>query len=248
MLQATAAAPDRTVQKAVGLMGSRGEIRDDVDAVLGVAGLARKAGSLVSQLSGGEKRRLGFATAVYGGPELVVLDDPTTGLDSHSRDALWDVLRRLRDDGSTVLLTTHHPDEVQQRADRIGLLHEGTLRSEGTVAQLMPSRPSTSSSTCTGCWSGRTTTVCSCSSCGPTRPASTTSSAAQTPPDDTPTAEPSRERCDMNAIDRAVDDLHELVAQGPEIVRPVIQRATVTRSESAATLAAWAALTSAFGP
>jgi hypothetical protein len=52
----------------------------------------------------------------------------------------------------------------------------------------------------------------------------------------------------MNAIDRAVDDLHELVAQGPEIVRPVIQRATVTRSESAATLAAWAALTSAFGP
>lgn len=99
MLQATAAAPDRTVQKAVGLIGSLGEIRDDVDAVLGVAGLARKAGSLVSQLSGGEKRRLDFATAAYGGPELVVLDDPTTGVDIPSRDALWHALQRLRDDG-----------------------------------------------------------------------------------------------------------------------------------------------------
>jgi ABC-2 type transport system ATP-binding protein len=142
MLQATAAAPDLTLQKAVGLIGSRGEIHGDVDRALGVAGLARKAGSLVSQLSGGEKRRLDFATAVYGGPELVVLDDPTTGLDSHSRDALWDALHRLRDAGSTVLLTTHHPDEVQQRADRIGLLHEGTLRREGTVAELMRSLPS----------------------------------------------------------------------------------------------------------
>jgi len=72
----------------------------------------------------------------------VVLDDPTTGLDSHSRDALWDAVQRLRDDGSTVLLATHHPDEVQQRADRIGLLHEGTLRREGTVAELMRSLPS----------------------------------------------------------------------------------------------------------
>jgi ABC-2 type transport system ATP-binding protein len=141
MLQATAAAPDRTIQKAVGLIGSRGEIRDDVDAVLGVAGLAGKAGPLVSQLSGGQKRRLDFATAVHGRPELVVLDDPTAGLDSYSRDALWDAVQRLRDDGSTVLLTTHHPDEVQQHADRIGLLHEGTLRHEGTIAELTRSLP-----------------------------------------------------------------------------------------------------------
>ena len=142
MLQATAAAPDLTVQKAVGSIGRVGEIRDDVDAVLCVAGLARKADALVSQLSGGEKRRLDFTTAVYGGPELVVLDDPTTGLDSHSRDALWAAVHRLRHDGSTVLLTTQHPDEVQQHADRIGLLHEGTLRREGTVAELTRSLPS----------------------------------------------------------------------------------------------------------
>ena len=141
MLQATGAAPDRTVRKAVGLIGSRGEIREDVDAVLGVAGLAGKAGSLVSQLSGGEQRRLDFAAAVHGGPELVVLDDPTTGLDSHSRDALWVAVQQLRDDGSSVLLATHHPDEVQQHADRIGLLHEGTLRREGTVVELTRSLP-----------------------------------------------------------------------------------------------------------
>jgi ABC-2 type transport system ATP-binding protein len=142
MLRTTGAAPDLTVQEAVGLVGSLGEIHDDVDRVLGVAGLTRRAGSLVSQLSGGEKRRLDFATAVYGRPELVVLDDPTTGLDSHSRDALWDAVHRLRDEGSTVLLTTHHLDEAQQRADRIGLLHEGTLRREGTVAELVRALPS----------------------------------------------------------------------------------------------------------
>jgi ABC-2 type transport system ATP-binding protein len=142
MLQGSGLSPDLTVRESVGLIGSLSGRRDDVGRVLGVAGLARQAGSLVSQLSGGERRRLDFATAVYGGPELVVLDDPTTGLDSHGRDALWDAVQRLRDDGSTVLLTTHHPDEVQQRADRIGVLHEGTLRSEGTVADLTRSLPS----------------------------------------------------------------------------------------------------------
>jgi ABC-2 type transport system ATP-binding protein len=65
---------------------------------------------------------------VYGGPEVLVLDDPTSGQGSDSRDALWDAVQRLREDGSTVLLTDPHPDEVQQRADRIGLLHEGALR------------------------------------------------------------------------------------------------------------------------
>jgi ABC-2 type transport system ATP-binding protein len=91
VLQGSGLSPDLTVRESVGLIGSLSGRRDDVGRVLGVAGLARQAGSLVSQLSGGERRRLDFATAVYGGPELVVLDDPTTGLDSHSRDALWDV-------------------------------------------------------------------------------------------------------------------------------------------------------------
>jgi ABC-2 type transport system ATP-binding protein len=72
----------------------------------------------------------------------VILDEPTTGLDIQSRDALWAAVDRLRDDGSTVVLTTHYLEEAQQRADRVGLMHEGTLRREGTVAELTQSPPS----------------------------------------------------------------------------------------------------------
>jgi ABC-2 type transport system ATP-binding protein len=142
MLQESGFSPDLTVRESVGLIGGLSGRRDDVDRLLGIAGLSRKAGTLVAQLSGGEKRRLDFATAVYGGPELVILDEPTTGLDIQSRDALWAAVDRLRDEGATVVLTTHYLEEAQQRADRVGLLHEGGLRSEGTVAELTQSLPS----------------------------------------------------------------------------------------------------------
>ncbi|WP_122817572.1 ABC transporter ATP-binding protein [Nocardioides pantholopis] len=142
MLQESGFSPDLTVQESVGLVGALSGRQDDVDRVLGVSGLTRKASTRVSQLSGGEKRRLDFATAVYGGPELVILDEPTTGLDIQSRDALWAAVDRLRDEGSTIVLTTHYLEEAQQRADRIGLMHEGTLRQEGTVAELTQTLPS----------------------------------------------------------------------------------------------------------
>ncbi len=142
MLQESGFSPDLTVRESVALIGGLSGRRDDVDRVLGVAGLAGKAGTGVAQLSGGEKRRLDFATAVYGGPELLVLDEPTTGLDISSRDALWTAVDRLRDDGATVVLTTHYLEEAQQRADRIGILHEGTMQQEGSVAELTQSLPS----------------------------------------------------------------------------------------------------------
>jgi ABC-2 type transport system ATP-binding protein len=142
MLQDSGFSPDLTVRESVGLIGTLSGRRDDVDRVLGVAGLSRRASTSVSQLSGGEKRRLDFATAVYGGPELVILDEPTTGLDIQSRDALWAAVDRLREEGSTVVLTTHYLEEAQQRADRIGLMHQGVLRSEGTVAELTQTLPS----------------------------------------------------------------------------------------------------------
>ena len=142
MLQESGFSPDLTVRESVGLIGSLSGRRGDVDRVLGVAGLTPKASTIVSQLSGGEKRRLDFATAVYGGPELVILDEPTTGLDIQSRDALWAAVDRLREDGSTVVLTTHYLEEAQQRADRIGLMHRGTLQREGTVAELTQTLPS----------------------------------------------------------------------------------------------------------
>ncbi len=136
MLQDSGFSPDLTVRESVGLIGRLSGRQDDVDRVLDIAGLAHKRDTLVAQLSGGEKRRLDFATAVYGGPDLVILDEPTTGLDIQSRDSLWAAVDRLRDEGSTVVLTTHYLEEAQQRADRIGLMHAGSLRREGTVAEL----------------------------------------------------------------------------------------------------------------
>ncbi|WP_256829803.1 ABC transporter ATP-binding protein [Ornithinimicrobium faecis] len=141
MLQESGFSPDLTVTETVALIGRLTERPDSVDRVLGLVDLGHKAGTLVSQLSGGEKRRLDFATAIYGRPELVVLDEPTTGLDIQSRDALWDVVEQLREDGSTIILTTHYLEEAQQRADRVGLMHKGTFRHEGTVAELTRTLP-----------------------------------------------------------------------------------------------------------
>ncbi|QCX27798.1 ABC transporter ATP-binding protein [Nocardioides jishulii] len=141
MLQESGFSPDLTVRESVGLVGALSGRRDDIGRVLAVAGLTQKASTRVAQLSGGEKRRLDFATAVYGGPDLVILDEPTTGLDIQSRDSLWAAVDRLRDTGTTVVLTTHYLEEAQQRADRIGLMHEGTLRQEGTVAELTRTLP-----------------------------------------------------------------------------------------------------------
>ena len=142
MLQESGFAGDLTVAESVQLFGELSGRADTVDRLLEVVDLTHKADTRVSQLSGGEKRRLDFATAVYGRPELVFLDEPTTGLDIQSRDALWDAVQELRDEGSTVVLTTHYLEEAQQRADRIGLMHAGTLRREGTVAELTRSLPS----------------------------------------------------------------------------------------------------------
>ena len=141
MLQESGFAADLTVAESVRLIGRLSGRTDTVERVLDVVDLTRKADTRVEQLSGGEKRRLDFATAVYGQPELIILDEPTTGLDIQSRDALWDVVERLRRDGSTIVLTTHYLEEAQQRADRIGLMHRGTFRHQGTVAELTRTLP-----------------------------------------------------------------------------------------------------------
>ena len=143
MLQESGFAGDLDVSESVRLIGRLTGRSDDVDQVLKTVDLSHKADTRVSQLSGGERRRLDFATAVYGRPELIVLDEPTTGLDIQSRDALWDVVQQLREDGSTVVLTTHYLEEAQQRADRIGLMHAGSLRRQGTVSELTRSLPAT---------------------------------------------------------------------------------------------------------
>ncbi|MFD6066119.1 MULTISPECIES: ABC transporter ATP-binding protein [Amycolatopsis] len=141
MLQESGFSPDLTVKESIRLIGSLTRRTDRLERVLGIVDLTRKADTKVSQLSGGEKRRLDFATAVYGSPRLVFLDEPTTGLDIQSRDALWDAVDKLREDGSTIVLTTHYLEEAQQRADRIGLMHRGTFHREGTVSELTRTLP-----------------------------------------------------------------------------------------------------------
>ncbi|MFE6162507.1 ABC transporter ATP-binding protein [Streptomyces sp. NPDC056486] len=141
MLQESGFSPDLTVKESVRLIGTLSRREDRAERVLSIVDLTHKAGTQVSQLSGGEKRRLDFATAVYGNPELIFLDEPTTGLDIQSRDALWDAVDKLREDGSTIVLTTHYLEEAQQRADRIGLMHMGAFHQEGTVAELTRTLP-----------------------------------------------------------------------------------------------------------
>ncbi|MCL3862148.1 ABC transporter ATP-binding protein [Actinotalea sp. K2] len=143
MLQDSGFSPDLTASESVRLIGRLTERSDTVDRVLSLVDLTGKADTRVSSLSGGEKRRLDFATAVYGRPELVVLDEPTTGLDIQSRDALWDAVQQLREDGSTIVLTTHYLEEAQQHADRVGLMHRGLLRRQGTVPELTRALPAT---------------------------------------------------------------------------------------------------------
>jgi ABC-2 type transport system ATP-binding protein len=136
MLQDSGLAAELTVRESVLLAGAVSGRTDSVDAVLDRVGLAGKSRTRVAQLSGGERRRVDFATAVWGTPELVFLDEPTTGLDPEARDELWSVVAELRAAGTTFLLTTHYLEEAEQHADRIGLMHRGTLRREGTVADL----------------------------------------------------------------------------------------------------------------
>ncbi|MGC5051055.1 ABC transporter ATP-binding protein [Micromonospora sp. DT48] len=141
MLQESGFSPDLTVRESVRLIGRLTRRTDDVDRVLDLVDLTSRAGRKVAQLSGGEKRRLDFATAVYGTPELIFLDEPTTGLDIQSRDHLWATVDRLRENGSTIVLTTHYLEEAQQRADRIGLMHDGTFYREGTISELTRTLP-----------------------------------------------------------------------------------------------------------
>ncbi|MEU0692116.1 ABC transporter ATP-binding protein [Streptomyces uncialis] len=113
-----------------------------VGEALDIVGLARRGGVRVKQLSGGERRRLDLALALLGRPEVLFLDEPTTGLDAEGRRGTWDLVRELRDSGTTVLLTTHYLEEAEDLADRLAILHGGRIAAEGTVEDVVASQPS----------------------------------------------------------------------------------------------------------
>ncbi|MCX5605716.1 ABC transporter ATP-binding protein [Streptomyces phaeochromogenes] len=109
---------------------------------LALVGLSRRADVRVKQLSGGEKRRLDLACAILGRPEVLFLDEPTTGLDAEGRQETWELVRELRETGTTVVLTTHYLEEAEELADRLAILHAGRIAVTGTPAEVTASQPS----------------------------------------------------------------------------------------------------------
>jgi ABC-2 type transport system ATP-binding protein len=108
----------------------------DVGEVIDLVGLGDKRNARVKTLSGGQKRRLDLGVALVGDPDLVFLDEPTTGFDPAARRAAWEMIRSLRSLGKTILLTTHYLDEAEHLADRVAVLREGRIIREGTPAEL----------------------------------------------------------------------------------------------------------------
>ena len=142
-LQATALFDYQKLHEIVFVFGSCYGLRrsrTECVALLDRVGLADKADAYANQLSGGQKQRLSVALALVNDPELVFLDEPTTGLDPQARQNLWSIVRDLHDRGRTVLLTTHYMEEAEALCDRIAIMDHGRVREIGTVAELVGRR------------------------------------------------------------------------------------------------------------
>jgi len=107
-----------------------------VDEIIAAVGLEQKAGTLIRKLSGGQRRRVDVALGIIGRPELLFLDEPTTGFDPESRRQFWELIRTLKREGTTILLTTHYLDEAAQLGDRAGIIAGGTLIDIGRIDEL----------------------------------------------------------------------------------------------------------------
>jgi ABC-2 type transport system ATP-binding protein len=108
----------------------------DPEEVISLVGLEAKAAARIKGLSGGQRRRLDVALGVIGDPELLLLDEPTTGFDPAARRQFWDLIRRLADEGTTILLTTHYLEEAEALADRLAVVARGRVVAEGTPGAL----------------------------------------------------------------------------------------------------------------
>ena len=107
-----------------------------INEILDVTGLRRQSDIRIRRLSGGQRRRLDVALGIVGDPELLFLDEPTTGLDPYARRNTWNMIASLRELGKTILLTTHYMDEAEVLADKIALLNAGIIEAEGTLEEL----------------------------------------------------------------------------------------------------------------
>lgn len=136
VLQSSGIEPELTVGEAVGLFASVYSRPRPVGEALALVGLAERADVRIGALSGGQRRRLDLASAIVGRPEVLFLDEPTTGFDPSARRRAWEVISGLCSDGTTVVLTTHYLDEAEHLADRVGIMSAGRLVLEGTPEEL----------------------------------------------------------------------------------------------------------------
>ena len=136
VLQNTGDQADLTVDEVVQHFAGYYPSPRDPDEVIDAVGLTEKARTRIRQLSGGQRRRLDVALGVVGRPELLFLDEPTTGFDPEARRAFWKLIRGLRKDGTTILLTTHYLDEAENLADRVAVIRDGRVLALDTPANL----------------------------------------------------------------------------------------------------------------
>lgn len=136
VLQSTQDAGDLTVYESVSHFATYYENPKDPREVIELVGLTEKSDALGRTLSGGQRRRLDVALGIIGNPELIFLDEPTTGFDPEARRAFWQLIRKLRDEGATILLTTHYLDEAEALADRVAVINRGQIIEISTPDQL----------------------------------------------------------------------------------------------------------------
>jgi ABC-2 type transport system ATP-binding protein len=143
LLQRSGFSGDLTVRETLRQWSGTLTAPRPVDEMLERLSLTERADVRMVALSGGEARRVDLACTLMGGPELVILDEPTTGLDPESRRGVWRLVSDLRDEGATVLLTTHYLEEAETLADRLEILHAGRIVRSGTPSEIAKGHPST---------------------------------------------------------------------------------------------------------
>lgn len=137
VLQSSGVEAEFTVREVIELYGGCYRNPRPLDEVISMVGLEEKVDARVASLSGGQRRRIDLALGIVGRPDVLFLDEPTTGFDPSARRRSWDLIEALGADGTTVLLTTHYLDEAEHLADRVGVLAKGTLIAEGTPEALI---------------------------------------------------------------------------------------------------------------
>ena len=136
VLQSTSDSGDLSVIETIEHFSGYYSNPRSVEEVVNAVGLEEKTRSLIRKLSGGQRRRLDVALGIIGNPELLFLDEPTTGFDPQARRSFWELIKKLRGDGTTILLTTHYLDEAEALADRVGVISSGQILEISTPADL----------------------------------------------------------------------------------------------------------------